>query len=72
MPTLPPSSIIQDLQDYFQCCERLLARAQESNHLFSQDEMKKMCYLSNQVAKLSDYRKHGMAISPRHQDPRRK
>lgn len=70
MPTIPTSSTVQDLHNFFRCCERLLASAQESGHLpFSQEEMKRICYPANQVAKLADYRKH---IYPHHQDARSK
>jgi hypothetical protein len=57
MPSSSGPSLLQDLHNFFLYSERLLAKVKECDHSFTQDEMRKICYLANQVANLADYRK---------------
>ena len=49
------SSIREDLDDFFRYCDRLLASARVPGVArFSHEDLKRMCFYSNEVAKLVD------------------
>jgi hypothetical protein len=49
----------EDLDNFFKYTERLLASVRAPDHSpFSQDELKNICYLANEIAKLADYQLH--------------
>jgi hypothetical protein len=55
MSSSPLPSIREDLQGFFQYCERLLDSARASDHmLFSNEDLKRICFYTNAVAKLAD------------------
>ena len=51
----PPLSARDDLHGFFRYCQRLLDSAQASDHLpFSNEDLKRICFYANAVAKLAD------------------
>jgi hypothetical protein len=55
MSTSPLPSARADLHNFFQYGERLLASVQATDHApFTHDELKRICFLSNEIAKLAD------------------
>jgi hypothetical protein len=56
MSSPPLPSLREDLHNFFRYCERLLvATAQAPNHSpFSSEELRRICFYANEVAKLAD------------------
>jgi|InoplaM3SPM_1038593.scaffolds.fasta_scaffold61403_1 hypothetical protein len=55
MSDSPPLSARDDLHGFFRYCQRLLDSAQASDHLpFSNEDLKRICFYANAVAKLAD------------------
>jgi hypothetical protein len=47
------SSVHEKLHDFFQCCERLLGSAPEPA-LLSDEDCKRICFYTNEIAKLTN------------------
>jgi hypothetical protein len=47
------STVPEDLHDFFRCCERLLDSA-PNLAAFSDEDRKRICFYTNEIAKLTD------------------